>query len=48
MWKAGFKHEPAKVRDQILNQNHQKKLATLVQLGQQNLHFNTPEFAAAW
>ena len=36
-WKAAFKQQLAEVRPQLLEQQHEQRMATLVQLGEQNL-----------
>ena len=47
-WKAAFKRELAAVRPQLLEQEYQQRLATLVQLGEQNLHVITLPKVVRW
>ena len=48
VWKAALKQRLEDVRDQMLDQTHGQRLATLTQLAVQSLDAITPELSAAW
>ena len=49
LWKAAVKRQLEEVRDQMLQQPHQQRLATLAQISEQNLDAITPDICrASW
>ena len=49
VWKAAVKRQLEEVRDQMLQQPHQQRLATLAQISEQNLDAITPDICrASW
>lgn len=43
VWKSSFKRSMAEVRDQVLNQSHQQRIATLMQVAEQTIAAVTAE-----